>query len=146
MRAAVTSQSLRWGRFRLMLDRPLVAGVVNVTPDSFSDGGNTLEPGAAIAHARRLVDEGADLVDIGAESSRPGASSVSARPELPGLMPGLDGPGACPGPIPVDTTTPEVMRAVIRGGAAMSNDIGALRSPGTLDAVAASDAGVCLMH
>src|SRR5207245_1120455 len=78
MSAAVTAQSLRCGRFRLALDRPLVAGVVNVTPDSFSDGGNCLEPGAAIAHAQRLMDEGADLVDIGAESRRPAARSLLA--------------------------------------------------------------------
>src|SRR5258708_6647780 len=146
MSAAVAARSLRCGRFRLMLDRPLVAGVVNVTPDSFSDGGNCLERGAAIAHAQRLVDEGADLVDIGAESSRPGASSVSAEQELSRLMPVLDGLRACPVPISVDTTKPEVMRAVIGAGAAMINDIGALRAPGALEAVAASDAGVCLMH
>ena len=129
-----------------MLDRPLVAGVVNVTPDSFSDGGRTLEAGAAIAHAQRLVDEGADLVDIGAESSRPGASSVSAEQELSRLLPVLDGLRDSPVPISVDTTKPEVMRAVIGAGAAMINDVGALSSPGALEAVAASDAGVCLMH
>src|ERR1700704_5694759 len=146
MSAAVTAQSLRCGRFRLLLDRPLVAGVVNVTPDSFSDGGNYLEPGAAIAHAQRLVDEGADLVDTGAESSRPGASSVSAEQELSRLMPVLDGLRACPIPISIDTTKPEVMRAVIGAGAAMINDIGALRSPGALETVAPTDAAVCLMH
>ncbi len=129
-----------------MLDRPLVAGVVNVTPDSFSDGGRYLEAGAAIAHAQRLVDEGADLVDIGAESSRPGASSVSAEQELSRLLPVLDGLRDSPVPISVDTTKPEVMRAVIGAGAAMINDVGALSSPGALEAVAASDAGVCLMH
>ena len=129
-----------------MLDRPLVAGVVNVTPDSFSDGGHYLEPSAAIAHAQRLADEGADLIDLGAESSRPGAESVSAEQELSRLIPVLDGLGAFPIPISVDTTKPEVMRAVIGAGAAMINDIGALRSPGALEAVAASDAGVCLMH
>src|SRR5256712_12541645 len=115
-------------------------------PDSFCGGGKTLEPGAAIADARRLMDEGGDLVDIGAESSRPGAESVSAEQELSRLMPVLDGLRACPVPIAVDTTKPEVMRAVIGAGAAMINDIGALRSPGALEAVAASDAGVCLMH
>ncbi len=146
MSAAVAARSLRCGRFRLMLDRPLVAGVVNVTPDSFSDGGHYLEPSAAIAHARRLADEGADLIDLGAESSRPGAESVSAEQELSRLIPVLDGLGAFPIPISVDTTKPEVMRAVIGAGAAMINDIGALRSPGALEAVAASDAGVCLMH
>src|SRR5207248_9566263 len=91
MSAAVTARSLRCGRFRLALDRPLVAGVVNVTPDSFSDGGRYLEAGAAIAHARRLTDEGADLIDIGAESSRPGASSVSTELELSRLLPVLQG-------------------------------------------------------
>jgi dihydropteroate synthase len=121
-------------------------GVVNVTPDSFSDGGHSLESGAAIAHARRLVDEGADLIDIGAESSRPGAEGVSADQELSRLMPVLEGLRDLSVPVSVDTTKPEVMRAAIAGGAAMINDIGALRSPGALEAVSASDAGVCLMH
>jgi len=134
------------GRFRLRLDRPLIMGVVNVTPDSFSDGGRFLESEAAIAHARRLMEEGADLLDIGAESSRPGASSVSAEQELSRLMPVLDGLRACPIPISIDTTKPDVMRAVIGAGAAMINDIGALRSPGALESVAATDAAVCLMH
>jgi len=146
MSAAATARSLRCGRFRLALDRPLVAGVVNVTPDSFSDGGHYLEPSAAIAHARRLADEGADLIDLGAESSRPGAESVSAEQELSRLMPVLDGLRAFPIPISVDTTKPEVMRAVIGAGAAMINDIGALRSPGALETVASTDAAVCLMH
>ncbi|HEY6240292.1 MAG TPA: dihydropteroate synthase [Burkholderiales bacterium] len=121
-------------------------GVVNVTPDSFSDGGSYLESGAAIAHARRLMQEGADLLDIGAESSRPGAGSVSAEQELSRLMPVLDGLRDSPVPISVDTTKPEVMRAAIGAGAAMINDIGALRSPGAIETVAATDAGVCLMH
>ena len=146
MSAPVTARSLRCGAFRLALDRPLVAGVINVTPDSFSDGGHYLEPSAAIAHARRLADEGADLIDVGAESSRPGAESVSAEQELSRLMPVLDGLRAFPIPISVDTTKPEVMRAVIGAGAAMINDIGALRSPGALEAVATTDAAVCLMH
>jgi dihydropteroate synthase len=121
-------------------------GVVNVTPDSFSDGGRTLEPGAAIAHAQRLIDEGADLIDIGAESSRPGANSVSAGEELSRLMPVLGAFRDCPIPISVDTVKPEVMRAAIGAGAAMINDIGALRSPGALETVATTDAAVCLMH
>jgi dihydropteroate synthase len=121
-------------------------GVVNVTPDSFSDGGRFLESEAAIAHARKLMEEGADLLDIGAESSRPGAESVSAEQELSRLMPVLDGLRACPIPISVDTTKPEVMRAVIGAGASMINDIGALRSPGALETVATTDAAVCLMH
>jgi len=147
MSAAVTAQSLRCGRFRTAARSPASRGRGQCDARfRFPTAGITLEPGAAIAHAQRLVDEGADLVDIGAESSRPGASSVSAEQELSRLMPVLDGLRACPVPISVDTTKPEVMRAVIRAGAAMINDIGALRSPGALDAVAASDAGVCLMH
>ena len=121
-------------------------GVVNVTPDSFSDGGCYLEPGAAIAHAQRQADEGADLIDMGAESSRPGAESVSAEQELSRLMPVLDGLRDCPIPVSIDTAKPEVMRRAIVEGASMVNDINALRAPGALEAVAASDAGVCLMH
>jgi dihydropteroate synthase len=121
-------------------------GVVNVTPDSFSDGGRFLEPKAAVAHARALLDEGADILDIGAESSRPGARGVSAEEELSRLMPVLEALRDCPVPISVDTVKPEVMRAAIAAGASMINDITALRSPGALANVAASDAGVCLMH
>jgi len=121
-------------------------GVVNVTPDSFSDGGRFLEPQAAIAHARALVEEGADILDIGAESSRPGARGVGAEEELSRLMPVLEGLADCAAPLSVDTAKPEVMKAALAAGASMINDISALRVPGTLEAVAASDAGVCLMH
>jgi dihydropteroate synthase len=121
-------------------------GVVNVTPDSFSDGGRFFEASAAIAHARRLVEEGADILDLGAESSRPGAQPVSAEEELRRLLPVLQELKGEPVPISVDTSKPEVMRAAIDAGAAMINDIGALRSPGALETVSASDAGVCLMH
>ena len=136
---------LQCGRFRLSLERPLIMGVVNVTPDSFSDGGRFLDPDAAIAHARRLAEEGADLIDIGAESSRPGAAAVvSAAEELRRLLPVLRGLRDLP--LSVDTVKPEVMRAALAEGAAMINDINALRAPGTLDAVAAGDAALCLMH
>ncbi len=120
-------------------------GVVNVTPDSFSDGGRFLDPAAAIAQARSLMEEGADLIDLGAESSRPGAAAVvSADEELRRLLPVLRGLRDLP--LSVDTVKPEVMRAALAEGAAMINDINALRAPGALAAVAASDAGVCLMH
>lgn len=121
-------------------------GVVNVTPDSFSDGGRYLETGAAVAHARKLAEEGADLIDIGAESSRPGAVGVSLEEELSRLMPVLEALRDLTVPISVDTVKPEVMRAAIDAGAAMVNDISALHSPGALEAVAASDVGICLMH
>ena len=120
-------------------------GVVNVTPDSFSDGGRFLDPAAAIAHARRLMDEGADLIDLGAESSRPGAAAeVSAKDELRRLLPVLQGLRALP--LSVDTVKPEVMRAALAEGVSMINDINALRASGALDVLAAADAAVCLMH
>ena len=122
-------------------------GVVNVTPDSFSDGGRFLDPIAAIAHAHKLIEEGADLVDLGAESSRPGAAAlVSPDEELRRLLPVLQELRDAPVPVSVDTIKPEVMRAVLAEGASMINDINAMRSPGAFAAVAASGAAVCLMH
>jgi len=121
-------------------------GVVNVTPDSFSDGGRFIDPNAAVDHANALIAEGADILDIGAESSRPGAVGVSVEQELSRLMPVLEGLSDCAVPISVDTTKPDVMRAAIAAGASMINDIGALRASGALEAVAASGVGVCLMH
>jgi dihydropteroate synthase len=138
---------LQCGRFRLSLHRPLIMGVVNVTPDSFSDGGRFLDPTAAVAHARQLIEEGADLVDLGAESSRPGAAAVvTAEEELRRLLPVLQGLRDAPVPVSVDTIKPEVMRVVLAEGATMINDINALRAPGAIAAVAAADAAVCLMH
>ena len=138
---------LQCGRFRLALDRPLIMGVVNVTPDSFSDGGRFLDPAAAIAHAHKLIAEGADLVDLGAESSRPGAAAVvSADEELRRLLPVLQGLRDLPVPVSVDTIKPEVMRAALAEGVSMINDINALRAPGAIAAVAATGAAVCLMH
>ena len=122
-------------------------GVVNITPDSFSDGGRYLDPDAAIAHAHELIDQGADLLDFGAESSRPGAGAVvSAGEELRRLLPVLRGLRDVSVPLSVDTMKPEVMRAALAEGAAMINDINALRAEGAVAAVAASAAAVCLMH
>jgi dihydropteroate synthase len=137
---------LRCGRFKLPLDRPLLMGVVNVTPDSFSDGGKFLGRGQALAHARRLVDEGADLLDIGGESSRPGAQPVSEAEELARVMPVLDALADARVPLSVDTRRPRVMREALAHGASMINDIEALSAPGALEAVAASGCAVCLMH
>ena len=119
-------------------------GVVNVTPDSFSDGGSFLDPEAAIAHARRLVEEGADILDIGGESSRPGARAVAEEEELQRVLPVLKALKDVP--VSVDTRRPAVMRAALAEGASMINDIEALEAPGALDAVADSDCAICLMH
>ena len=121
-------------------------GVVNVTPDSFSDGGRFFDRGAAVSHARRLADEGADIIDVGGESSRPGALPVSASEELERILPVLEGLRDLQRPISVDTRRPEVMKAALEAGASMINDIEALTAPGAMDAVAASCCAVCLMH
>jgi len=136
--------SLRCGRFRLPLERPLIMGVVNVTPDSFSDGGRFLEADAAIARAREMIDEGVDLVDVGGESSRPGAAPVAEPEELRRVLPVVE--ALRDFPVSVDTRRPGVMRAVLAAGASMINDIDAVSAPGALEAVAASDCAVCLMH
>ena len=137
---------LRCGHYQLALDRPLVMGIVNVTPDSFFDGGRYADARAAAARARRLVEEGADLVDIGGESSRPGAAPVPADEELARVVPVLEALGGLGVPVSVDTTKPEVMREALARGATMINDITALAAPGAIDVVAGSDAAVCLMH
>lgn len=137
---------LRAGRFDLALERPLVMGVVNVTPDSFSDGGRFHDPRKAVEQARRLVDEGADILDVGGESTRPGSLPVDVQEELRRILPVLDAMAGGPVPVSVDTSKPEVMRAAVDAGAAMINDIYALRQPGALEVAAATDAAVCLMH
>ena len=137
---------LRCGRFSLPLERPLVMGVLNVTPDSFSDGGKFMDRDAAVAHARRMVEEGADLVDVGAESTRPGAHAVSEDEELRRLMPVLEALADLPIPVSVDTRRVRVMRQALAAGASMINDVQALQTAGALKAVAASDCAVCLMH
>ena len=137
---------LHCGKFRLFLERPLVMGIVNVTPDSFSDGGRHFDAARAIAHGRQLVEEGADLLDIGGESSRPGAQSVSAEEELRRVLPVIEALAGVGVPLSVDTVKPEVMRRAVAAGASVINDIAALRAPGALEAAAASDAAVCLMH
>ncbi|HZM33991.1 MAG TPA: dihydropteroate synthase [Burkholderiales bacterium] len=137
---------LRCGRFVLPLDRPLVMGVVNVTPDSFSDGGRFLEPEAAASHARRLVEQGADLVDIGGESTRPGAEPVSEQEEIARIVPVLDSLKDLDKPVSVDTRRPNVMRAAIAAGASMINDIQALAEPWAHQVIANARCAVCLMH
>ena len=119
-------------------------GVVNVTPDSFSDGGRFLDTEAAVSHARRLVDEGADILDIGGESTRPGSAPVSERDELKRILPVLEKlQDHC---VSVDTRRSGVMKAVLAAGASMINDIQALAEPYALETVAATGCAVCLMH
>lgn len=134
-------------RFRIDLAEPRVMGIVNVTPDSFSDGGRHATASAALAHCERLLAEGADILDIGGESSRPGAAPVPLDEELARVLPVIAGAVTLGCPVSVDTVKPEVMRAALDLGADIVNDIAALRAPGALEAVAAHPAaGVCLMH
>jgi dihydropteroate synthase len=137
---------LHCGNFQLALTRPLVMGIVNVTPDSFSDGGRHLRRDAALAHAQQLIAEGADILDIGGESTRPGALPVGVQEELDRVMPVIEGLRGAPVPVSVDSGKPEVMRAALAAGASMVNDINALQQPQALAAAAGSDAAVCLMH
>jgi len=142
--AAMTT--LWCGAYRLGLDRPLIMGIVNLTPDSFSGDGVGADVRAALAHAEAQRAAGADILDLGAESSRPGAAPVPAEDEMARLLPVLRGVRDWGVPVSVDTAKPEVMRMAIGEGAVLINDIAALRAPGALAAVAAGDAGVCLMH
>jgi dihydropteroate synthase len=130
----------------LPLAQPLVMGIVNVTPDSFSDGGAHATFSAALEHANRLIDEGADLIDVGGESTRPGAADVPLDEELRRVVPLIEALARGAVPVSVDTSKPDVMRASIAAGAAIVNDVMALRAPGAVDAVAGSDCGVVLMH
>ena len=141
--------SLFCGPYRLLAstsDRPLIMGIVNLTPDSFSGDGVGDDAREAIAHAERQRAAGADILDLGAESSRPGASPVSIEMEIGRLLPVLKAVLDWGIPVSVDTTKPEVMRMAIDAGVALINDIMALQTPGALDVVAASDVGICLMH
>jgi len=137
---------LHCGRFRLPLERPLIMGIVNLTPDSFSGDGAGTDVDRAIRLARHQFETGADILDIGAESSRPGAIQTPEDEELRRLIPVLREIVDWGVPVSVDTYKPAVMRAALDAGAAMINDISALRHPGALAAVAASDCAVCLMH
>jgi len=129
------------------LGAPVVMGVLNVTPDSFSDGGRFAERGAALAQARRMIDEGAAIIDIGGESTRPGAAPASVEEELDRVVPVIDAlRRECAAFISVDTSKPEVMRAACAAGADIINDVRALRDPDALTTAAHTGAGICLMH
>ena len=141
------SPSLDCSGRRLVLDRARVMGIVNVTPDSFSDGGDHFDADAAVAHGRRLVDEGADLLDVGGESTRPGAADVPLDDELARVIPVIERLARDTSvPISIDTCKPEVMRAAVAAGAGLINDVRGLRSDGALDAAASLGVPVVLMH
>lgn len=134
-------------RFAVDLARPQVMGIINATPDSFSDGGQHAGTAAALRHCEQLLEEGADILDIGGESTRPGSPAVPLQEELARVLPVVAGAVRLGVPVSVDTYKPEVMQAALDLGADIVNDIWALRQPGTAEAVARHPAcGVCLMH
>jgi dihydropteroate synthase len=135
------------GKFQLNLTHPHVMGILNVTPDSFSDGGQYIATEAAVAHALVLIDQGADILDIGGESTRPNANPVSLDEELDRVIPVIKALSKQINvPISIDTYKPKVMYAAIEAGASIVNDVRALQEEGALEVVASSNAGVCLMH
>jgi dihydropteroate synthase len=135
------------GKFQLDLTTPCVMGIVNVTPDSFSDGGKFSQTNQAIAHALKLAEEGADILDIGGESTRPNAAPVSLQEELDRVIPVIEALASkVQIPISIDTFKPKVMRAALEAGASMINDVRALQEDGALEIAAKSYAGICLMH
>jgi dihydropteroate synthase len=137
---------LQCGTHRLDLARPRVMGILNITPDSFADGGRHFDHELALTHARRMQADGADIIDVGGESTRPGAAAVSERTEIARVIPVIEALAAEKFLVSVDTMKPGVMRAAIAAGAAMINDVRALQARGALEAVAASGCAVCLMH
>lgn len=131
----------------LDLGRPCIAGIVNVTADSFSDGGRFLDPARAVEHGLRLVAEGADLLDVGGESTRPGSAPIPQDEEIARVVPVIEALArGCAVPISIDTSKAAVMRAAVAAGAGMINDVRALREDGALDAAAELGVPVCLMH
>ena len=139
-------RTLHAGSFRLSLDRPLIMGIVNTTPDSFSDGGHLTSVQAAIDHGFKLAEQGAHILDIGGESTRPGAAFVPVEEEQRRVLPVIQALANAGLVVSVDTRKPEVMQAALDAGAVMVNDVMAFRAPGALDVLAASQAAVCLMH
>jgi dihydropteroate synthase len=137
---------LRCGNFKLSLDRPLIMGVINVTPDSFSDGGKYIELKHILTRADALIAEGADILDIGGESTRPGAIPVSLEEERRRVLPVVERLAGSAVPLSVDTQKPELMREAVAAGAAMVNDIFGFRAAGAFEAVAESSAAICIMH
>lgn len=140
-------RSLRCGPHTLDLSQPIVMGILNITPDSFSDGGRFIDSAQALDHAQRMIEAGAGIIDIGGESTRPGAAEVSAEEELRRVVPVIEAlADRFSVPISIDTSKPAVMTAAVEAGATLINDVRALREPGALEAAARTNAAVCLMH
>lgn len=143
-------QYLQCGRYRLSLgagnSRPLVMGILNVTPDSFSDGGRFHSLELALSHAEQMISDGVDIIDIGGESSRPGAQSLPLEEELRRILPVVHALRDCGKPLSVDTCKPDVMREALAAGADMINDINGFRAAGAVDAVQDGDCALCVMH
>lgn len=131
----------------LTFDHPRICGILNITPDSFSDGGKFLDVSAALNRALAMVEEGADIIDVGGESTRPGATAVSVTEEIDRVIPVIEQLTKIVSiPISIDTSKPEVMRAAVRAGAGIINDVYGLRQEGALEAAAETGAAVCLVH
>lgn len=138
---------LRCGSQSLELSSPRVMGILNVTPDSFSDGGQFIDVSRAVEHALRMIEQGAAMIDVGGESTRPGAAAVSEEEEIRRVVPVIEALVARTSvPISIDTSKAAVMSAALAAGASLINDVRALQEPGALDAAARTDAAVCLMH
>ena len=134
------------GRYHLELSRPYVMGILNMTPDSFSDGGQYLDPQLAIDRAHQMIADGADIIDIGGESTRPNSPKVCTCDELSRIIPAIEALLDCGVPLSIDTQKPYVMREVLSMGVDIINDINGFNSPVAIDAIADSKAGLCIMH
>jgi dihydropteroate synthase len=145
--AGQKSMRLRCGPHTLDLSQPIVMGILNVTPDSFSDGGRFIDSTQALEHAQRMIEAGAGIIDVGGESTRPGAADVSEEEEISRVVPVIEAlANRFSVPISIDTSKAAVMSAAVEAGATMINDVRALREPGALEAAAKTEAAVCLMH
>ncbi len=145
----MSQQFLQCGRYRLPVHpgaRPLVMGILNVTPDSFSDGGKFSALDAAISRAEQMIADGVDIIDIGGESTRPGSPPLPLEEELRRVMPVIYALRDCGKPISIDTYKPQVMHEALLADVDMINDINAFRAPGAIDVVSDSTAALCVMH